>query len=87
MTQVGRGEVYEVTHHLDASGLICPEPIMLLHNVVRKMSGGDVLEMVATDPSTQRDIPKFCTFLNHDLLKSEDDGERFVYLLRKGDTS
>ncbi|WP_066015819.1 sulfurtransferase TusA [Endozoicomonas atrinae] len=84
MFQVDQPEIYEVTHHLDATGLVCPEPVMLLHNIIRKMSGGDVLEMIATDPSTQRDIPKFCTFLNHDLLQSKDEGGRFVYHLRKG---
>lgn len=84
MLQVDHSETYEITHHLDATGLTCPEPVMLLHNIFRKMTGGDVLEMIATDPSTQRDVPKFCTFLNHDLLQSRDEEGRFVYHLRKG---
>lgn len=84
MLQVSHSEAYEVTHHLDATGLLCPEPVMLLHNMIRKMSAGDILEVIATDPSTQRDIPKFCTFLNHDLLRNRDEDGRFIYHLRKG---
>ena len=50
-------------HHLDTSGLTCPEPVMLLHNKIRDMPSGEVLEILATDPATTRDIPKFCNFL------------------------
>ncbi len=77
-------EHYQVTHQLDATGLNCPEPVMLLHNKVRQMKKGEVLEVIATDPSTQRDIPKFCSFLNHELLVKKQVGETFVYHLKKG---
>jgi len=70
---------------MDASGLYCPEPVMLLHNKVREMSAGQVLEVTATDPSTQRDIPKFCTFLGHELLSQSSADDRFQYLIRKGE--
>jgi tRNA 2-thiouridine synthesizing protein A len=68
---------------LDARGLYCPEPVMLLHNAVRDMADGDLLEVLATDPSTQRDIPKFCHFLGHELVAQEQDGDQFRYLIRK----
>ncbi len=57
---------------------------MLLHNTMRSASEGQVVEVIATDPSTTRDIPKFCNFLGHDLLKSSDDGKKYFFLLRKG---
>jgi tRNA 2-thiouridine synthesizing protein A len=75
-----------IQHHLDARGLFCPEPVMLLHNKVREMQAGDLLEVLATDPSTTRDIPKFCRFLGHELVaqeKLEEKGE-YRYLIRKG---
>ena len=48
---------------LDARGLFCPEPIMMLHQQFRQMQLGDECEVLATDPATERDIPKFCNFL------------------------
>ena len=45
---------------VDAKGLKCPEPIMLLHKAIRESRHGDVIEVFATDPSTERDIDKFC---------------------------
>lgn len=77
-------EDYTITKQLDATGLKCPEPIMLLHKVMREIEKGDCVEVIATDPSTQRDIPKFCQFLNHRLLRQEVAQETFIYHLRKG---
>lgn len=76
-------EVIEVQHELDTCGLLCPEPLMMLHNKVREMADGELLKVVATDPSTQRDIPKFCLFLDHELLISEEENKQFVYVIRK----
>lgn len=56
---------------------------MLLHKCVRDATVGDVIKVTATDPSTTRDIPKFCHFLGHDLLEQHEDGKTYVYYLRK----
>jgi tRNA 2-thiouridine synthesizing protein A len=70
-------------HILDTSGLFCPEPVMLLHNKIRDINSGEVVRVIATDPSTRRDIPKFCTFLGHELLDQQGDEKQFVYWIRK----
>lgn len=68
---------------LDAKGLYCPEPVMLLHNKIRDMPTGQVLRLIATDSSTARDIPKFCMYLGHDLISQDYDGEFYTYCIRK----
>lgn len=68
---------------LDATGLYCPEPVMLLHNKVRDMAVGELLEVIATDPSTERDIPKFCAFLGHQLVEQRVIGDCYHYVIRK----
>lgn len=69
---------------LDARGLYCPEPVMLLHNKIADIEEGMLVEVLATDPSTQRDIPKFCNFLGHELVVQKVDSDTYVYLIRKG---
>ena len=69
---------------LDTTGLTCPEPVMLLHNRIREIGEGEVLQVLATDPSTQRDIPKFCAFLGHELLAQSVESDQYSYLIRKG---
>ena len=71
-------------HELNAVGLLCPEPVMMLHNKVRDMAVGEVLRVVATDPSTTRDIPKFCGFLGHELMGQEETDGQFIYYIKKG---
>jgi tRNA 2-thiouridine synthesizing protein A len=73
----------EINKYLDASGLLCPEPVMLLHKAVRELATGEVIEVIATDPSTTRDIPKFCMFLGHELLEQKQDGNTYIYCIRK----
>lgn len=68
---------------LDARGLYCPEPVMLLHNKIRDMAAGDTLQLQATDPSTTRDVPKFCLYLGHELVESSQQGELYFYRIRK----
>lgn len=68
---------------LDASGLLCPEPVMLLHKKVREVDSGDTIEVVATDPSTTRDIPKFCHFLGHQLVEHKEESNHYYYLIKK----
>ena len=70
-------------HALDATGLICPEPVMLLHNLIRKIDAGEVVCVTATDASTQRDITRFCDFLNHPLLRFERQDAQFIFWIQK----
>ncbi len=70
-------------HLLDATGLMCPEPVMLLHKSVREAKSGDVIKVLATDPSTRRDIPQFCQFLGHELVEQTETNGNYEYWLRK----
>ncbi|KAA8733928.1 sulfurtransferase TusA [Acinetobacter qingfengensis] len=67
---------------LDTRGLRCPEPVMMLHQAIRKSQSGDVIEVFATDPSTSWDIPKFCMHLGHTLLQQQEqdiEGKKEYY--------
>ena len=69
---------------LDASGLACPEPLMLVRNRVREMASGQVLYILATDPTTQRDLEQFCRFMKHDMVDSVVSDSRLEFWIRKG---
>lgn len=73
----------EIDKILDTSGLLCPEPVMMLHKAVKELSDGDVIKVIATDPSTTRDIPKFCLFLGYELIKLEVDEKSYFYYIKK----
>ncbi len=72
------------TTHLDALGLRCPEPVMMVRLAIRKMSEGETLAISADDPSTARDIPSFCRFMDHTLVASQTEAMPYQFVIQKG---
>ena len=56
---------------------------MMVRLQIRKMEIGKTLLVEADDPSTTRDIPSFCRFMEHELLSQQVDNKPFLYLIRK----
>ena len=69
---------------LDALGLRCPEPVMMVRKEVRSMATGELLRITADDPASVRDIPSFCRFMGHELVSQETDNTPFIFVIRKG---
>jgi tRNA 2-thiouridine synthesizing protein A len=70
-------------HTLDTQGLTCPEPIMLLRKKIRTIDTGDTLLVLSDDPSTTRDIPSFCEFMDHQLINQQIQTLPYSYLIKK----
>ena len=68
---------------IDAIGLICPEPIMLLHKAIHESSSGDIIELVATDPAAKKDVEKFCEFLDHRLISFEEKKDQMIFKVQE----
>ncbi len=60
---------------------------MLLHATIRKMAPGECMTLIATDPSTLRDVSNFCRFLDHTLVAKWQHEGRYVYQIRKFEKS
>ena len=73
----------QANHHLDTLGLRCPEPVMMLRLKIRKIASGETLTVTADDPSTTRDIPSFCRFMEHELLAKQATNKPYQYLIKK----
>ncbi|WP_206485918.1 sulfurtransferase TusA [Thalassotalea sp. G2M2-11] len=70
-------------HQLDALGLRCPEPVMMVRKSIRNIASGETLLVIADDPSTTRDIPSFCRFMEHELVAQQADSIPYQYLIKK----
>jgi len=69
---------------LDTQGLRCPEPVMMVRKTIRTMQVGETLLVSADDPSTTRDIPSFCRFMEHELVNQQVKDKPFLYVIKKG---
>jgi tRNA 2-thiouridine synthesizing protein A len=48
------------------------------------LPAGAVLEVLADDPVTRRDLPSWAREMGHRVLEEADDGNAFRFLLQKG---
>jgi len=77
-------EIFQQTDHsLDAIGLRCPEPVMMVRLNMRKIASGETLLITCDDPSTTRDIPSFCRFMEHELVAKKIDEKPYLYVIKK----
>ena len=68
---------------LRAEGLRCPEPVMMIRKSIRSIASGKILLIIADDPATKRDVPNFCEFMEHKLLKFETEELPYRYWIQK----
>jgi TusA-related sulfurtransferase len=69
---------------LDAKGLSCPLPVVKARLEIDKLSAGDVLEVIATDPGSVADFENWSKMSGHELLESKQDDGVYTYLIKKG---
>lgn len=72
------------TETVDAKGMNCPMPVLQAKKALRKLSSGDTLEVLATDPGSVADFEAFSRATGNELSESgETDGVfRFLILVK-----
>ena len=75
---------YAVDHVLDASGLLCPLPILKTRFAIDKLEPGQVLKVISTDAGSVRDMEAFARQTQNELLATTAEAGEFVFYLRKG---
>ncbi|MCB1733607.1 MAG: sulfurtransferase TusA family protein [Gammaproteobacteria bacterium] len=68
---------------LDARGLNCPLPILRTRKSLGAMLSGEILELIATDPGSVRDIDAFCKQTGDQLLSTTDVSGEYHFMIRK----
>ncbi|SHF44794.1 TusA-related sulfurtransferase [Desulfofundulus australicus DSM 11792] len=53
---------------VDARGVSCPGPIMAAKKAIADVKVGEVMEILATDSGSQRDIPAWARKMGHEFL-------------------
>lgn len=68
---------------LDATGLLCPLPVLKARKRLQSLASGDTLTVHADDPAAVIDVPHFCAEAGHTLVKTDTDGSVQIYIIRK----
>ncbi|MGH7030189.1 MAG: sulfurtransferase TusA family protein [Stellaceae bacterium] len=69
---------------LDATGLLCPLPVLKARRALKPLPAGAVLEVLATDPGAVKDFEHFCSTTGCEMLESsEQPGGVLRFRLKK----
>ena len=68
---------------VDATGLLCPGPIVELAKAVRTADVGRVVEVIATDPGILADAPAWARQTGHDIIGAYSADGRHRFWIRK----
>jgi tRNA 2-thiouridine synthesizing protein A len=69
-----------------ARGLMCPMPVMAATRAMRRLTPGQVLEIMAKGRGSLADIPAWTEENGDEPLDSREDGSSFVFYVRKAPT-
>jgi len=72
-----------IAETLDMTGYFCPEAVIRVNEAIGDVGVGEVLELLADDPSSKPDIQSWTKRTGHELISIEEDGGVFRFLLRR----
>ncbi|OIQ80762.1 sulfurtransferase TusA [mine drainage metagenome] len=76
--QLGGLKVDEI---VDARGTSCPGPILAAKKAIGRVPAEGIMEVMATDSGTLKDLPAWCKKMGHEYLGSlEEPGYLCLYL-------
>lgn len=68
---------------LDATGLLCPLPVLKARKRLQALAAGQILRVTADDPAAVIDMPHFCAEQGHILVASDVNAAPQVYFIAK----
>jgi TusA-related sulfurtransferase len=68
---------------VDTCGKFCPVPILEVAKAIKTVQQGQVVEILATDPGVESDMPAWCKATRHELVSLTRLGKSFRVLVRR----
>jgi tRNA 2-thiouridine synthesizing protein A len=75
--------VVEISQVIDARGLSCPMPIVKTAQAVKPLPPGAIVELIATDAGSVKDVAAWCRATGHQLLEQTSDGAIYRFVIRR----
>ena len=68
---------------INAIGKKCPMPVLMTKKELRKLSTGQVLEVLADDVGAKKDIPALLGKTGDKLVEVQEDGSKLTFIIKK----
>jgi tRNA 2-thiouridine synthesizing protein A len=73
----------EITQSIDARGLSCPMPIVKLAQAFKAVGSGALVELLATDAGSTKDVAAWCRATGNELVEQTSDGAVYRFVIRR----
>lgn len=74
----------EFSQEVDASGLLCPLPLLRLKKILMIMISGEVVKMIVTDPAAHLDFGVYTNQSGHQIIEvTKQEGKQVFYIKKK----
>jgi TusA-related sulfurtransferase len=73
----------QTVHQVDARGLSCPMPIVKTAQAIKALASGELIEVLATDPGSTKDMAAWSRTTGNELVEQSTDDGVFRFVLRK----
>lgn len=73
----------KIAVELDATGLMCPMPVLRARRFLDDMTVGEILQVTASDPASVHDMPAFCRMAGHKLLMAYVEDDNYIFEIEK----
>jgi len=84
MAEASGGSTSDPATTLDATGLLCPLPVLKARRALKAVPPGGILEVLATDRGATKDFEHFCQTTGCQLVEaSEQSGGILRFRLKK----
>ncbi len=68
---------------VDARGTSCPGPILAAKKAIVDVKAGEIMEILATDSGTQKDIPAWAKKMGHEYIGVLEDAGTFKLYVKR----
>jgi len=68
---------------LDTRGLSCPMPVLKTKKAMDKLTSGQILEILGSDPGTRNDMPAWARRTGNEFLAEKIEEGFFRFYIRK----
>lgn len=80
---VSQQESVQIHKEIDARGSFCPGPLLELIRGVKSVEVGQVLQVLSSDPGSNKDIPAWIAKARHDLVGVYPESGYTRFVVRK----
>ena len=69
---------------LDATGLLCPLPVLKLQKMIKSIKEKERIKLITDDPAAVVDVPHFCNEQGHHLIEISDQNGYDLFVIERG---